>query len=83
MLTKPKRSRTGESKRARDDDDESGPAPDTGHRSSCHRCGNLRKRNILCGNCPHIFCQRCGEKEVMEYGPDIFTGKGVQRMMHS
>jgi len=28
-----------------------------GHRASCHRCGNLRKRNVKCSECPHIFCQ--------------------------
>ena len=33
-----------------------------GHRASCHRCGNLRKKNILCVNCPHIYCARCSEK---------------------
>ena len=45
-----------------------------GHRASCHRCGNLRKRNVLCRACPHIYCQRCAEKIVIEYGPHIFTG---------
>jgi len=50
----------------------------TGVPPCCHcyvcRCGNLRKRNVKCVNCPHIFCQRCAEKEVLEYGADIFGG---------
>ena len=28
------------------------------HRSSCHRCGNLRRKNVFCQKCPHIFCQK-------------------------
>lgn len=28
------------------------------HRASCHRCGNLRKKNVRCLGCPHIFCQK-------------------------
>lgn len=28
------------------------------HRISCHRCGNLRKKNVRCLKCPHIFCQK-------------------------
>ena len=28
------------------------------YRSSCHRCGNLRRRNVYCDKCPHIFCQK-------------------------
>jgi hypothetical protein len=29
-------------------------------RVSCHRCGNIRKRKILCPreSCPHIYCGR-------------------------
>lgn len=29
-------------------------------RVSCHRCGNIRKRKILCPRetCPHIYCGR-------------------------
>lgn len=32
----------------------------TEHRVSCHRCGNIRKRKIVCSRsyCPHIFCGR-------------------------
>ena len=28
------------------------------HRVSCHRCGNLRKNNVICEKCPHIFCRK-------------------------
>jgi len=45
-----------------------------GHRASCHRCGNLRRRNVLCDNCPHIYCQRCAEKVLIEYGPGVLVG---------
>jgi hypothetical protein len=43
---------------------------------SCHRCGNIRKRKVMCPapQCPHIFCGRCAEKLKEEHGPDIFTG---------
>jgi hypothetical protein len=47
---------------------------DGGHRASCHRCGNLRKRNVKCSSCPHIYCQRCAEKMVLEFGEKIFDG---------
>lgn len=43
------------------------------HRASCHRCGNLRKKNVRCPQCPHIFCQKCAEKMVEEHGDGIFT----------
>lgn len=43
-----------------------------GHRASCHRCGNLRKRNVFCSRCPHTFCERCASKLVAEHG-DIFS----------
>jgi hypothetical protein len=43
------------------------------HRASCHRCGNLRKRNLRCSNCPHIFCHRCAEKMLEEHGNNIFV----------
>lgn len=43
------------------------------HRASCHRCGNLRKKNVRCPQCPHIFCQKCAEKMVEEHGEGIFT----------
>nr|CCA14351.1 conserved hypothetical protein [Albugo laibachii Nc14] len=33
------------------------------HRISCHRCGNLRKKNVRCLKCPHIFCQKYGRKQ--------------------
>ena len=30
------------------------------HRVSCHRCGNIRKKRIICSKveCPHIYCGR-------------------------
>ena len=30
-----------------------------GHRISCHRCGNIRKRTSQCERCPHVYCRRC------------------------
>ena len=45
---------------------------DGGHRASCHRCGNMRKRNVRCLTCPHIYCQRCAEKVIVEYGQRAF-----------
>ena len=46
------------------------------HRVSCHRCGNIRKRKVVCIKpaCPHIFCGRCAEKMKDDYGQDIFIG---------
>ena len=46
------------------------------HRISCHRCGNIRKRRILCtrSTCPHTFCGRCAEKMKEEHGLDVFVG---------
>lgn len=41
------------------------------HRRSCHRCGNLRSRNVHCVGCSDTYCLRCAEKAVMEFG-DIF-----------
>lgn len=43
------------------------------HRASCHRCGNLRKKNVRCPQCPHIFCQKCAEKMLEEHGENIFV----------
>ncbi|KAF1329480.1 hypothetical protein FI667_g5775, partial [Globisporangium splendens] len=43
------------------------------HRASCHRCGNLRKKNVRCPQCPHIFCQKCAEKMLEEHGDTIFV----------
>lgn len=50
------------------------PEPMAEHRISCHRCGNIRKRKILCSNrsCPHIYCSRCADKMRAEYGTDAF-----------
>lgn len=44
------------------------------HRISCHRCGNIRKRRVLCpkSTCPHTFCGRCAEKLKEEHGSSIF-----------
>ncbi|RHY73030.1 hypothetical protein DYB30_004180 [Aphanomyces astaci] len=36
------------------------------HRASCHRCGNLRKKNVR--------CLGCAEKMVEEHGPQTFIG---------
>lgn len=43
-------------------------------RISCHRCGNIRKRRVTCSSdsCPHIYCGRCHEKTLAEYGPIAF-----------
>ncbi|TYZ60359.1 hypothetical protein PybrP1_011210 [[Pythium] brassicae (nom. inval.)] len=43
------------------------------HRASCHRCGNLRKKNVRCPQCPHIFCQKCAEKMLEEHGEHVFA----------
>ena len=43
------------------------------HRVSCHRCGNLRKRNVLCSRCPHTFCCRCSDKMREEHGVRCFV----------
>lgn len=45
------------------------------HRVSCHRCGNIRKRKILCprDSCPHIFCGRCADKMKEEHGEWVFN----------
>jgi hypothetical protein len=45
------------------------------HRVSCHRCGNIRKRKLLCPrqSCPHIFCGRCADKMVEEHGEEVFA----------
>eukprot|EP01031_Cornospumella_fuschlensis_P035969 gene35969-43624_t len=46
--------------------------PQLGHRSSCHRCGNLRVKIFLCPMCPQVFCVRCYEKMLEEHGPEVF-----------
>lgn len=45
------------------------------HRVSCHRCGNIRKRKLLCPrqSCPHIFCGRCADKMIEEHGEGVFA----------
>ncbi len=47
-------------------------ASNPSHRTSCHRCGNVRKKKTLCRKCPHVFCARCTEKMFDEHGKDIF-----------
>ena len=49
------------------------PPPVTGHRASCHRCGNMRKSTIGCRRCPATWCARCAERLIMEYGEDCLT----------
>jgi hypothetical protein len=44
------------------------------HRASCHRCGNLRRKILVCPRCPHVFCLKCGEKMFEEHGPGVFDG---------
>ena len=46
----------------------------TTRRVSCHRCGNKRTKNTVCDECPHIYCQRCSEKMIVEHGPEVFQG---------
>lgn len=45
------------------------------HRVSCHRCGNIRKRKVVCvvSDCPHIFCGRCCDKMKEEHGKSVFV----------
>ena len=50
------------------------------HRASCHRCGNMRKKNVLCPRCPHIFCQKCSEKMVEEHGKKVRICKAGGRV---
>ncbi len=45
-----------------------------GHRASCHRCGNMRKKIIKCKACPQIYCRVCADLMVEEHGEDIFEG---------
>ena len=42
------------------------------HRASCHRCGNIRRKNLYCSHCPYIYCARCSQKMLEEHGHDIF-----------
>lgn len=42
------------------------------HRTSCHRCGNLRKKKTLCKECPYVFCSKCTEKMKIEHGRNVF-----------
>ena len=42
------------------------------HRSTCHRCGNVRKDSFYCTLCPYIFCTKCKNKMVTEHGEDAF-----------
>ena len=42
------------------------------HRTSCHRCGNIRKNLHQCSECPQVFCSRCKEKMVLDHGFGVF-----------
>jgi len=42
------------------------------HKSSCHRCGNVRKQIVLCPSCPNTFCKRCSERLREEHGDNVF-----------
>jgi hypothetical protein len=45
----------------------------SGHRrATCHRCANVRKRNVVCPKCPRIVCEVCAVKWVSEHGKDAF-----------
>ena len=43
-------------------------------RSSCHRCGNMRRNPMHCINhtCPQIFCRKCSTRLIEIYGTAIF-----------
>ena len=43
-------------------------------RSSCHRCGNMRRNPMHCvnRNCPQIFCRKCSTRLIEIYGTAIF-----------
>lgn len=43
------------------------------HRTSCHRCGNIRKNLHQCSECPQVFCSRCKEKMVLHHGIGVFA----------
>jgi hypothetical protein len=40
--------------------------------SFAFRCGNIRKKNIQCSECPNVYCVKCAEKMFQEFGKDIF-----------
>ena len=42
------------------------------HRTTCHRCGNIRKDAYACTECPYIFCVKCVEKMKQEHGKSTF-----------
>lgn len=42
------------------------------HCVTCHRCGNVRKLNIECSNCPQVFCIKCFERLISEDGQNAF-----------
>jgi hypothetical protein len=50
------------------------PPPATGHRASCHRCGNMRKGILKCRRCPSTWCARCAERLAVEHGAEAFVG---------
>ena len=43
------------------------------HRSTCHRCGNVRKDSLNCSQCPYNYCGRCADKLTLEHGLAAFT----------
>ena len=42
------------------------------HRKSCHMCGNLRSRNVLCNRCVATFCANCATKSRSMHGNAAF-----------
>lgn len=43
------------------------------HRSSCHICGNVRIKKVLCSRCPYTFCTSCVLKMKAQYGNAVFA----------
>ena len=41
-------------------------------RKSCHHCGNMRKKQTKCSQCPYVFCNRCTFKMKTQHGDKIF-----------
>ena len=38
------------------------------HFKTCHRCGNVREKLIICSKCPNVFCTPCAERLSLEDG---------------
>jgi len=47
--------------------------PSDQHRTSCHRCGNIRKKTHYCSKCPYVFCFRCVIKMQEVHGSEVFA----------